>query len=392
MNRSLSSFLRRLRRLCAAAASLALLCGCSTGSGIYRNFRAIEELQTVHTLGIDRSAAGVSVIAAVDDSDSDNAPPVVRRSGSSILRAMDQLQDYTRQGRLFFAHVRYVLLGQEQAEAGLGELLDYVERDVDTRMGTALFVLRDSTAESLLSTLSGGEIFQLLASIQRDTSLQGGSHVYDVRSTAVSLSEYGAAPVCALRLVPTEDSVLSDTPEYTAIPDGYGILKGGSLVAFLSGRDAEAASLLAGQLGTVNRTYSVGTDGRVTLELQCAGPNFSYHAGAEGKPAVLEVSARVTAALAEAHAPEGQVLSEEMMRQLSAEVSAELTENIRQALTLAKTLDADYLSLAAVLQRPGKAILSEDWLQSVEFQIRVDTVIDHSYDMSEPLGAEGGHR
>jgi len=388
MNRSLSTLLR----LCAAAASLVLLCGCSADRGIYRNFRAIEELQTVHTLGIDHSGAGVSVTAAVDDRDSDNAPPVVRRSGSSILRAMDQLQDYTRQGRLFFAHVRYILLGQAQAEAGLGELLDYMERDVDTRMGTFLFVLRDSTAEELLSILSGGEISQLLASIQRDTALQGSSHVYDVRSTAVALSEYGAAPVCALRLVPTEHSVLSDAPEYTAVPDGYGILKSGALVAFLSGSEAEAASLLAGQLGTVNRNYPLGADGHVTLELQCDRPELTPCFGADGSLSRLEVSARVSAALAEADLPQTQVLSEPMLQQLSAAVSAELTENIRQALALSKTLNADYLSLAAALQRPGTPPLPEHWLQTVDFLVQVDTVIDHSYDMSEPLGAEGGHR
>ena len=363
-----------------------LLSGCGGSRSIYTNYRAIEELQTVQALGIDLAAdGGVTVTAAVGKAGDSGSPAVLRRSGHSIPEAIASLQDYTERGQLFFAHVQYLLLGRDMAASGLDEVFDYVERDVNTRMGTELFVLRDGRAEDLMAAMADGEkITDLLSSIRRDTALRGDSHVNSLRAAAVALSEYGAVPVCALRAVPTERSVLSDGPAYTAVPDGYAILKDGVLVSFVSGKDAETLSLLTGNLGTVSHSIPDGAGGTVTLELS-GSASFSA-----AEPTLTEVTVHIDAAIAAVDSPNAPVTDEAYLEKLSAAVSSELEESVQRLLGLSKSLNADFLPLApAVKRKTGRTILPEDWLQEMEFRLHTETVMAHSYEMREPLKMEG---
>ena len=378
--------LRKLYKTAVPMILLAsLLSGCGGGRGIYANYRAIEELQTVQTLGIDLSAdGGVTVTAAVGKAGDSGSPAVLRRTGRSIPEAIAALQDYTERGQLFFAHVQYLLLGEDMAALGLDAVFDYVERDVHTRMGTELFVLRDGQAGDLMGAMADGEkITDLLASVKRDTALRGDSHVDSLRTAAVALSEYGAAAVAALRPVPTEGSVLSDGAAFTAVPDGYAILKDGVLVSFVSGEDAEALSLLTGNLGTVSRSIPDG-GGTVTLELSGSA------AFSAAEPTLTEIDVHVDAVIAAVDAPEAPVTDAAYLDRLSAAVSSELEESVLRVLELSKSLDADFLPLAPVMKRKtGRTILPEDWLQGMEFRLHTETVMAHSYDLGKPLRMEG---
>ena len=371
----------------ASAALLSLLlCGCSSGKGIPANYRAIEDLQTVQTLGIDRDAdGGVTLTAAVGKAGDSGSPAVLRRSGRSIPEAIDSLQDYTERGQLFFAHVRYLVLGQDMAVSGMNEVFDYVERDVHTRMGTELFVLRDGRAEDFMRAVADGDaITNLLDAVKRDTTLRGSSHVGSIRNAAVALSEYGAVPVCALRAVSTEDSIFSDAPEQTVVPDGYAILRNGALVSFIGGGDAEALSLLTGNLGTVSRSIPDGAGGTVTLELSGSA------AISVSEPTLTEITLALDAVIAAVDAPDAPVTDAAYLETLSAAVSAETEEQVLRVLGLSKSLDADFLPLAPALRRrTGRTTLRSDWLQEMEFRLHTETVMAHSYDMREPLEMEG---
>ena len=363
-----------------------LLSGCG-GQGIYANYRAIEQLQTVQTVGLDQDEQGRTVALAGMSTSGEEASAILRRSGDSLLLALRALEDYTDRGQLFFAHVRYVLLGQAQAEAGFGPLLDYTEREPLTRMGAWVFVLKDGAVEELLAEIGdGNQISSMLDSIQRNTELWGGSYVTDLRSTAVALSEYGAALVCALSARSTEDSILSEGPTTIPVPDGYGILKDGALVDFLQGRAAEAVGLLQGRPAVVNRSLPVEGGGRVTLALRSAGTD--YRPGREGAKPLLEIRLSILAVIAEADQVRVPITRGPAPEALAAEISRQVTEELEQVLERAKSLDADFLALARQLRLKGISPAA-DWLQDVEFRVRVETVIDNSNDLREPLETGG---
>ena len=385
-----------LRRLLSLSLAPALLCGalsgCGVGGSVYANYRELDQLRLIRALGYDSGGAGVALSASTGKQGEDGKPLLLCRGGESILQAMDSLQAYSTEGRLFFSHVRQIVVGREAAERGLGPLLDFAERDVRTRLDTELFVLSEGTAASLVMN-PGGDSYdaaELLSSVRQDASLRAVSRVSTFRETALALSEYGAALVCLLQPVPTEGSVRLEEPGLTAVPIGYAILKDGYLCGVLESRMAEAASLLLNYPGAVVRELPC-PGGTVTLRVTGEGaelkPNWQKDA-----PGPLEVTLRVRAAVAETEAsPDGFPLPRP--EALARALEEALAENLRDVLALSRSLNADFLALAKPLRAadPARfAALPPDWPQNLETRVRVEAVVDRGFDLRSPMDTAGG--
>ena len=379
--------MKRFARISALAAALALLFGCTPGRGVHANYRPIEELWLVQTLGLDADGGALLLSAAGRPADG-SGPETVFRRAASLPQGFEALQEHTPRGILYFAHTRNIVLGQSFAAQGLGGLLDYVERDVSTRMGAALFVMRGGSARSLLC--GAGEdwdVSDVLASVRAETGRRGGSHVFDVRETAVALSEYGAALVCALRATAVESSVAGTDGSLSAVPDGYGILRDGRLVGFLEGDEALAASLLLGKAGEWTWELPDGAGGTLTAALSAGSPKYTVSQTEAGL--LLTVAAAPEAAIAALDVRRPRAASEEA---LCAEIERRLTASITGAFAREAAENADFLALGRVLRERGvdPAALPPDWLQTLEVRVSVDASVRHGYDMGAPAGTDGG--
>ena len=371
----------RVRRIAAIAAALLLLSGCGLGRGIYSNYRPLEDLQPVRTLGVDAGP----VLSAAATHLPDSAPTILRRAASSIPAGLDALQQRTPRGQLYFDHTQYIVLGQRYAEEGVDAVLDFVERDVHTRMGAALFVLRGAKAEALV-TGSGADwdVGDVLATVVAETDKRGDSHVFDVRETAVALSEYGAALVCALSLADTEGSVFALAPGLAAVPNGYGILKDGALTGFLDGDEAQAASLMLGKLGTVTREAPCG-GGTVTLELSCGAPEITL------SELGLLIRAAPTAVISGVNTA-ADVTDAAVQDALTAYADAALSGDLTALIARSKAENCDFLALGRALRRLGvdPAALPERWLETLPVSVCVETALRGSYDLTSRAGTDGG--
>ena len=361
-----------------------LLSGCTGRCGIYANYRSLADLETVSTLGLDRTPDGITLSAAADRADPEQPAAVLRRNSPDLRQGLDALQNYAADRQLYFAHTRFFLLGEDYARAGIGQLLDYVERDVNMRMGTDVFLLRGDRADALVT--ADGDVSALLASVVRNTDANGGSHVSDIRDVAVALSEYGAAAVCALRMVSPEGSVFSEGTGRLAVPDGYAILKDGALAGYVDGNAGAALGFLAGHPGTVTRRF--GGENGVTLELRRAGrPAFRFRKTPQGLTA--EVTLRLNAVLSALDAA-GQSTGLPDLAELSALVAEEIGNDATAVLACSKALNADFLALGRDVRRKFGPAEQEGFLQKTDFQVNVEVILDHGYDMSAPLGMRGG--
>lgn len=373
----------------AALLALSLLTGCGAGRGVFANYRPIEELLLVETLGLDSEAGGLLLSAAAERG-TETAEAVEARA-ASLVQGLEALQDRAVAGRVFFSHCQNFVLGEDYARQGLGGLLDYVERDIHTRMGTRLYVVREGTAEALVSGggfPEGADVSALLASIRSETESRGDSHVFDVRETAVALSEQGAGLICALRLIRTgagADAGLS------AVPAGYGILKDGSLAGYLDGDEARAASLLLGVLGSAPlRVALPESGGAATLCVRCGAPEIRCRRGADGA-LTAEIRAAPEAELA---ATEGgaDLTAPAALAALTAAVNSAVRDDIERVLARAKAMDADFLAISRALRRAGvdPGTLPEGWLRTLEATVEVDTTVTRSDGMGAPLETGGG--
>ena len=351
-------------------AAALLLSGC----GINANYRSIERLLTVEALGLDAAAGGVVLSAATGSAG--GAPLLLRRGGDSLLSAMEQLQDYADAGQLFFAHTRFLVLGEDYARAGLAPLLDYVERDMHLRTGVLLAVVREQEASALLTAERSGDAASALTAAERDAETRGDSRFTGVRELARDLAEDGAALVCALELRPAEGSVFPEGEGLAVVPAGYAVVRGAALAGYLTGDTARCASLLLGHPGQQRRTVEAA-GGRYVLELDAAETKLApvYAGGAgelrgaggaedeltlcgtDGALAGLELRVTLRFAVAERLEPMTAASDTDAAEELCAALEAEIGQEIAAVLAASREYDADFLRLGRALRKHGAELV-----------------------------------
>ena len=165
--------MRRRRALALLLAAGMLCSGCSTGA-ISSNYRAVEDLELIQTIGVDRAPEGVCLSAATGKVGEGEAPKRMTQSGVSMLAALNQLQDRTPSAELFYAQTSYLLLGEEAAAAGgLAPLLDFIARDPDMRLSAPLFIVRGGTAQQAVMETGDDktDVTEALAALEKDITL-----------------------------------------------------------------------------------------------------------------------------------------------------------------------------------------------------------------------------
>ena len=113
------------------ALALVLLSGC--GGSIYANYRAIEKLVLIQTVGYDLAKNG-DVGLSVSSGKAQEGKESVRlfAAATSIGLAVGAVQDLSTGQELYFPHTSYIMLGEAAARSA-ERFLDYVERSVQDR-------------------------------------------------------------------------------------------------------------------------------------------------------------------------------------------------------------------------------------------------------------------
>lgn len=339
-----------------------LLTGCTPRDGIYANFRPLEQLRLVETLGYD---TGPTLSAAVAKTEAEPTLTLSAR-GRSLPDAVDALQAKTDRGALFFAHVRYVLLGEAAATEGFAPLMDYMERDVRMRLDTELFLLDCDAMQVLTAEVEEFDVTAALDAAKRESEAQACGLVLDFRETALKLSEYGAAPVMLLRCEFPQDK----PPRLE--PSGCGVLREGRLAGTLDRPLAETLGLLLGTDGVLTRETETAT-------LLCRGGGTVSLTGRTEEAPAFSLRLEVAASVDEARGPvDADALETELKTLLESDAAA-LTDDLR-------AMDADLLELGGLLRRSGLHP-AEGWLRRAEFAIEAEVTVDRSYDLEQPMSA-----
>lgn len=239
-------------------AAALLLTGCSS---VWTEVRAIDALVQVETVGLDPGESGVALSICA-------ASPETREtvSDSSIRLAMDAMQQQTGNAELFYAHTKYLLLGQG---VDIPAALDFVARSSDMRLRTPVVLLKNaSAAEAVQLGGKGTDVTAMLTALREDMDQHGSGHAYTCGEALRKLSESGCALLAAAEL---RDGALQEA--------GYGILKDGICVGWIEPEDAAAVHLLLslrcrsdillpeGVTVTIDKSRCRITDGNVELTL-----------------------------------------------------------------------------------------------------------------------------
>ena len=374
--------------LALIASVLLALGGCRSGM-LYADMREIDQLELIQTVGLDASGEDVKATAASGMRVGGGSPTVLENTSPTAARAMRLMQNYSSKKYIFYGHVKYLLIGEEAARAGLGKYLDYVERSVELRLSTGLLIVRGGTANELirLTSTESESTSELLASLEKDVRLMSESRVGSCGEAAESLAESGTALVAAVSTERGDDG-------WRLASAGYAVLKDGRLAAYIDTDTARAVNLLTGEVEGDVTEVPDGRGGLASLRVTSGKSSFDAEF-CDGEPARLIVDVRVTANIEELR--EGaDPYSPDELAFLERELASLEAARIERALDLMRELKCDYLGIGGKLRlrhpvkidRLGGSLA--ETLAGAETEVRVEANIERTYDLGAPLRTDGG--
>ena len=411
-------FLSLLITMCALPA----LSGCSS---IYSNYREIQQLMVVQTMGIDREKGGVQVSMAAAAEASGGRPRRMSAQGSTITAAIDRAYKLSYEEEIFFSHVNHLLVGEAAAEEGLDAFLDYVSQSPTMRIDIPLYIVRGSTANQAVMEVgdSSKGISEVMQTVHESFASPSNSRVFTVADTINSLLRYGSALVCAVECVPSSESVSpgksasaqgggeqnaqqgeeqnpqqeegqnaqdktqGETP-LMAVPAGYAVIRDGKLCKFIEPEEAAAVGLLTGSLPITDITVTDRNGKNASLELNQGGAEITPVWGGKGQLKGLNIQAQVSASVLETDNWQ-QGNSNEYINHLTAQLESAVSQRLSSLLRTSMKLKADFLGLAGQAERKSPEnyrLMSQrfsELLPGLELQITVSGQLSHTNDMKE---------
>ena len=382
--------MRRRRALALLLAAGMLCSGCSTGA-ISSNYRAVEDLELIQTIGVDRAPEGVCLSAATGKVGEGEAPKRMTQSGVSMLAALGQLQDRAPSAELFYAQTSYLLLGEEAAAAGgLTPLLDFIARDPNMRLSAPLFIVRGGTAQQAVMETGDDktDVTEALAALEKDIMLDGTSHAYSCTDIARALAGSGGAVAC-VRTPESEGGKLA------LAPAGYAVFRDGDYVGSIDPETARGASMLLGaaEHGAVAVTDRDGAT--VMLTLDTCKTDFRPVWDGDGALARVDVTLKLRAGIAELRVPR-RITAREYQDELNAALAALVTGWAEDVIAASQALSADFLGVGQALAIGGGrrwAAIRGDWpavWQSVPVRVTVKADVGRTFDLRDGIDTSGG--
>lgn len=406
--------MKRFLSLLIIICSLPSLSGCGS---IYSNYREIQQLMVVQTMGIDREKGGVQVSMAAAAEASGGGPRRMSAQGSTITAAIDRAYKLSYEEEIFFSHVNHLLVGEAAAEEGLDAFLDYVSQSPTMRIDIPLYIVRGSTANQAVMEVgdSSKGISEVMQTVHESFASPSNSRVFTVADTINSLLRYGSALVCAVECVPSSESISPQKSESAqqgeeqnaqeeegqnaqdktqgenplmAVPAGYAVIRDGKLCKFIEPEEAVAVGLLTGSLPITAITVTDRNGKNASLELNQGSADIVPVWGGKGQLKGLNIQAQVSASVLETDNWQ-QGSSNEYINHLTAQLESAVSQRLSSLLRTSMKLKADFLGLAGQVERKSPEnyrLLSQHFselLPGLELQITVSGQLSHTNDMKE---------
>ena len=422
--------MKRFLSLLIIICALPALSGCGS---IYSNYREIQQLMVIQTMGIDREKGGVQVSMAAAAEASGGGPRRMSAQGSTVTAAIDRAYKLSYEEEIFFSHVNHLLVGEAAAEEGLDAFLDYVSQSPTMRIDIPLYIVRGGTANQAVMEVgdSSKGISEVMQTVHESFASPSDSQVFTVADTINSLLRYGSALVCAVECVPSSESVSPGKAEseqqssgqsaqggegqsaqqgeeqkpqavegqnsqdktqgenpLMAVPAGYAVIRDGKLCKFIEPEEAAAVGLLTGRLPITGITVTDRNGKNATLELNQGSADIVPIWGGKGQLKGLNIQAQVIASVLETDNWQ-QSSSNEYINHLTAQLESAISQRLSSLLRTSMKLKADFLGLAGQVERKSPEnyrLMSQrfsELLPGLELQITVSGQLSHTNDMKE---------
>lgn len=358
------------------------LLGCGTGK-TFSNYRELHQTQLIQTMGLDKNGSEVSVTVASAATKEREAAAFTGKA-DTIIHALSNIHSYPSKQFLFYGHTGNLLIGSDMLN-DLSDCLDFIERSVDMRLDTALFLVRGNTAEEVIRQAKVGEdsVTELLQPLSNESDLGSLNHMFTAKEIIGSLTSEGVGLAFAVKL--SEDEGITKEGEVNIIPDGYAVIKERKVVGFIEEEDCMGVNLLLGL--DVNQIVEVPDPlgGQVSLSLITTDCKFKpvWNNG-ELQSFVFSISAKSN--IEQVH-DELDIGDPKVIAQLEEELTNYLCTAADRAVELSRQTSTDFLGMRKQTEvaNPIKYSRVKDRWQELFYTVPVDfqcdAVIERTYDI-----------
>lgn len=419
--------MKKLVCLIIAVAAAVNLSACGS---VYSNYREMEQLLVLQTLGIDRAEGGGVVLSLSSTAASGKTASPVRMSvaGATVASAAERARNVSFEETLFISHADSVVLGEAYAKRGIADCVDYITQSPRLRIDMPIYIIRSSSAEE--SVLRVGDesagISEVLRGVREYCETRSPGSVYTVADITRDTLRHGSALVCALELSPSgeyapldgaddaaadsggtdasgdgddnntdtkaggDDNETNDARRVTAAAAGYAVLRDMKLCAYISAEDALGVSFLKNSVGQSDVTLTDDNGAAVTLEINDGSCDILPRFSSDGTLSRVELTARVNATVLEADGT-ADFADPAYIDRLTARLESHVSEKINRVMRLAGSLEADFVALGAAVERaapPTWSVGERDFashLPGLELRVSVNGQIIHSNDTRQTV-------
>ena len=352
------------------------LSGCS---GIYSNFRELERLLVIQTMGIDYAEEGVGISLASGAKSDGSSPVRLFSPGVSITSAIAHILSYSQEQELFLSHTSHVVLGEEAAKNGINGYLSYICRSPNLRTDIPLYIVKGGTAQEAVMQVGEGSkgISEVLEAVRANVDERGDSKAFSASELLRNLERNGSGLICAIECSPSiqeggtkqeGDSGSSagtggmESPDkagasdgggekqaLTAAAVGYGVIRGDKLCAYLDKEQAIGVGLLLNIVGINDIVVTDRYATPVTLELDQGSSIIKPVWAEDGSLEMLDIQIKAAANIAEIGGG-GHFGEPDYEDYLTAQLETAVSERVSAVIQLSKSLQADFLGLGSIVE------------------------------------------
>ena len=407
---------------------LPVLSGCGS---IFSNYREIEQLLVIQTMGIDRQSDSVMLsLASSADSKKGDGPVRLSSEGPTITETIDRLYNYSNEEDLFLAHVDHVLIGEDAAERGINEYLAYFCRSPDIRIDVPVYIIKGGSAKDAVMQIGDSDkgVSEVMEAVKEDLDRRGDSSVFSAAEIICNLTRHGSALICAVEC--SDSSETSSKPggsssgsdsgsgsssgsdsgtneggnssghgggsggkneeafSKTAAVVGYGIIVDDRLCGFLDRDESIGAGFILNEVGLSDITVRDKYGATAVLEIEQGETSINPVWSDDGALKGINVHADVHASVMELNGS-GDIDKPRYADHLTAQLESAVSERISAVLQRSVELKADFLGLASRIEISSPCKFRRmttpfnELLPDLELQVSVSGALSHTNDIKD---------
>lgn len=373
------------------------------------NAREIDELAIVTGMGIDKNKNGYKVTMQVLNTSkmksrgtSQEAGVITfTEAGQGLFESIRKMTKLSPK-KIYLAHIRVVIIGEELAREGISQFLDFLSRDHEFRTDYYILVAKDATAEEVLNVLTpleqipSNKIHSALETSEKAWAPSKGITILPLINAIVA---DGKDPVLSgIQILgnkeednktedlskPNVDTLLQITP--------FAVFKKDKFVGWLNENESKGLNYILDNVKNTVGTLSLGKDKEIGLEVLSAKSNIKANFE-NGKPNI-EVKIKVKANISEVEFDFDETKKENIdkVAKLSEEKIKSFCEDVIKKAQ--KEFNSDIFGFGEVIRRANHKLwsdLKDDWdgeFKHLPVEIDVDYHIIYSGTVSKSYFAK----